>query len=178
MTEALKYQFLTENFSVVGSDEPNDWSQLLSYGPANIPAGQSVTVAFAILGGADLNDLKTNAQAARGAYLTTAVADSRDEALPLQFELAQNAPNPFAIRFAQSTMIHYNLAEPGPVSLRIFNLLGQEVAVLVQRWQNRGSYTAPWDGRDQRGLAVPAGVYFYQLRAPGFSATKKLIVVE
>jgi len=178
LTEALKYQFLTENFSVVGSDEPNDWSQLLSYGPYNIPPGQSVTVAFAILGGTDLNDLKTNAQAARGAYLTTGVAEAGDEIVPLQFALSQNSPNPFVVRTAPATMIHYHLAEPGPVRLRIFNLLGQEVAVLVQRWQNRGRYAAPWDGRDQRGLAVPAGVYFYQLHTPGFSATKKLIVVE
>jgi hypothetical protein len=180
LTEALKYQFLTENFSVVSSDAPSDWSQLLSYGPYNIPAGQSVAVAFAVLGGTDLNDLKTNAQAARGAYLTTGVDDSTPDPVPLQFELAQNSPNPFAKRASAppATEIRYNLAEAGAVSLRIFNLLGQEVAMLVQGVQNRGNYAVQWDGRDRRGVAVPAGVYFYQLRAPNFSATRKLIVVE
>jgi hypothetical protein len=70
------------------------------------------------------------------------------------------------------------VAEPGPVSLRVFNLLGQEVAVLVRNFQNRGRYTVQWDGHDRRGLAVPAGVYFYQFHAPNFSATRKLIVVQ
>jgi subtilisin family serine protease len=178
LTEALKYQFLTENFPVVNSDAPNDWSQLLSYGPFNIAAGQSATVAFAVLGGTDLNDLRANAQAARGAYLTTGVDDAPVAPVPLQFELAQNVPNPFAKRAAPTTEIRYNLADGGPVSLRIFNLLGQEVAVLVQGLQNPGNYAIKWNGRDRRGLAVPAGVYFYQLRAPNFTATRKLIVVE
>jgi hypothetical protein len=48
----------------------------------------------------------------------------------------------------------------------------------VQRVQNPGNYAVQWDGLNSRGLAVPAGVYFYQLRAPNFSATRKLIVVE
>ena len=177
-TEASKYQFLSGGFQTVSGTTPDDWSQLLGYGPYSLAAGRSTTVAFAILGGTDLNDLRTNAQAARGAYLTTGVNESRDETVPLQFELMQNAPNPFAARPAPATEIHYSLAEPGPVSLRIFNLLGQEVAVLVQRLQNRGRYAVQWDGRDRRGLAVPAGVYFYQLRAPGFSATRKMMVVE
>jgi hypothetical protein len=62
--------------------------------------------------------------------------------------------------------------------LRIFNLLGQEVAVLVQTFQDRGSYVAQWNGRDRRGLVTPSGVYFYQLKTPAFTATRKLIVVE
>jgi serine protease len=177
-TEALKYQFLSETFQVLASDQPNDWSQLLSYGPFNIAAGRSVTVAFGVLGGTNLADLQANARAARGAYLTTAVDDSRAELLPLQFELAQNTPNPFARNSAPATEIRYDVAEPGLVSLRLFNLLGQEVAVLVQNFQNRGHYAVQWDGRDRRGLAVPAGVYFYQLHAPNFSATRKLVVVQ
>ncbi|MCG3121197.1 MAG: hypothetical protein ALAOOOJD_04197 [bacterium] len=177
-TDATKYQFLTGGFQVVNGATADDWSQLLGYGPYNLAAGKSVTVAFAILGGTDLNDLKANAQAARGAYLTTAVDAPRAEPAPVQFELAQNAPNPFALRTTAATAFHYNLAAPGVVSMRIFNLLGQEVAVLVQRFQDRGRYTVQWNGRNQRGLAVPAGVYFYQLRAPNFSATRKLLVVE
>ena len=177
-TEASKYQFMTGGFQTVSGPSADDWSQLLSYGPYSLAAGKTVIVAFAILGGTDLTDLRANAQAARGAYLTTGVNEPRDESAPLQFELAQNSPNPFAMRTAPTTTIQYNLAESGPVSLRVFNLLGQETAVLVQGLQNRGRHTAPWDGLDQRGLAVPAGVYFYQLRAPNFTATRKLIIVE
>jgi subtilisin family serine protease len=176
--DATKYQYMSGGFQVVRSDVIGDWSQLLSFGPYNLAAGQSVTVAFAVLGGTDLNDLKANAQAARSAYLTTGVDDSSIEPLPSQFDLAQNTPNPFAIRTAPATEIRYSLAESGPVTLRIFNLLGQEVAVLVQGVQNRGSYAVQWNGRDRRGLAAPSGVYFYQLKTPTFTATRKLIVVE
>ena len=178
-TDAVKYQFMTENFQVVASDQPHDWSQLMSAGPFNLPAGQSVTVAFAILGGTDLADLQKNARATRDAYTSLATGvEAPTDPVPLQFELAQNAPNPFTRRTAPLTEIRYNLAETGPVSLRIFNLLGQEVATLVKSFQTRGSYSIKWDGRGQRGIAAPAGVYFYQLRAPNFSATRKLIIVE
>jgi subtilisin family serine protease len=177
-TDATKYQFLIETFQVLNSDVPHDWSQLLGYGPYNLAAGQSVTVAFAILGGTNLADLQANANAARGAYLTTGVDEAPADPVPLQFALAQSAPNPFAIKTAPAAEIRYSLAKPGPVTLRIFNLLGQEVAVLVSGVQNPGSYTAQWNGRDRRGLAVPSGVYFYQLKTPSFTATRKLIVVE
>jgi subtilisin family serine protease len=179
-TDARKYQFMTEGFQVVSSNEASDWSQLLSSGPYNLAAGGTVTVAFAILGGTNLADLQANARASRDAYNSLSVGvDSPDNTpAPVQFELAQNAPNPFAIRTAPTTEIRYSLAESGPVTLRIFNLLGQEVAVLVRGVQNRGSYAVQWDGRDRRGLAAPSGVYFYQLKTPGFTATRKLIVVE
>ncbi|MCI0691777.1 S8 family peptidase [candidate division KSB1 bacterium] len=177
-TDAAKYQYMSEGFQLVRSDAVGDWSQLLSFGPYNLPAGQSVTVAFAVLGGTDLNDLKANAQAARSVYLTTEVDDSQIDPVPLQFALAQSTPNPFAMRTAPSTEIRYSLAETGPVTLRIFNVLGQEVAVLVRGVQNPGSYAVQWNGLDRRGVAVPSGVYFYQLKTPGFTATRKLIVVE
>jgi subtilisin family serine protease len=179
-TDASKYQFMTEGFQVVSSNAASDWSQMLSSGPYNLAAGKTVTVAFAILGGTNLADLQANARAARDAYNSLAVSvDSPDNTpAPVRFELAQNAPNPFAIRTAANTEIRYSLAETGPVTLRIFNLLGQEIAVLLQGTQNRGSYAVQWDGRDRRGLAAPSGVYFYQLKTPNFTATRKLIVVE
>ncbi|MDZ7289833.1 MAG: S8 family serine peptidase [candidate division KSB1 bacterium] len=176
-TDAVKYQFMTQIFQVISSDGPNDWSQLLSYGPYSLAAGQSVTVAFAVLGGADLADLQANARAAREAFLTVGV-NSDNETSPVQFRLAQNTPNPFARRTGRVTAIQYSLAEPGPITLRIFNLLGQEVATLAQGYRNRGNYVLHWDGRDRRGLLVPSGVYFYRLQTKDFTTTKKLIVVD
>lgn len=179
-SDARKYQFMTEGFQVVSSDQASDWSQLLSSGPHNLAAGKTVTVAFAILGGTNLADLQANARASRNAYNSLSVGvDAPDNTpAPVQFELAQNAPNPFALRTAPATEIRYSLAESGPVTLRLFNLLGQEVAVLVQGIQNSGSYAVQWNGRDRRGLAAPSGVYFYQIKTPNFTATRKLIVVE
>lgn len=177
-TDTRKYQFMTEGFQVVSSNEASDWSQLLSSGPHNLAGGGTVVVAFAILGGTNLADLQANARASRNAYNSLSVGVDSPDNTPVQFELAQNAPNPFAIRAASATEIRYSLAESGPVTLRIFNLLGQEVAVLVQGVQNIGNYAVQWNGRDRRGLAAPSGVYFYQIKTSGFTATRKLILVE
>ncbi len=175
--DASKYQFMTEGFKAVSSSEASDWSQLLSFGPYNLAAGKNVTVAFAILGGANLADLQANARAAHSAYLTTGV-ETPTEPVPLQFALAQSAPNPFTVKTAPAAEIRYSLAANGPVTLRLFNLLGQEVAVLASGVQSPGSYVVQWNGRDHRGAVVPSGVYFYQLKTPNFTATRKLIVVE
>jgi subtilisin family serine protease len=176
-TDARKYQFMTEGFQVVSSDEAHDWSQLLSHGPYSLAPGQNITVAFALLGGTDLADLQANARAARAAFLTTGV-NAPSELLPQQFALSQNTPNPYARRKAEVTEIRYSVPEPGEVTLRIFNLLGQEVVVLARGFQQSGNHLVQWDGRDRRGLLVPAGVYFYQLRARDFTATRKMIVLE
>ncbi|MDZ7343182.1 MAG: S8 family serine peptidase [candidate division KSB1 bacterium] len=176
-TDASKYQFMTGGFQVVRSTLPHDWSQLLSYGPYTLTAGQSITIAFAVLGGENLADLRTNARAAREAFLTVGVA-SRSEPVPLQFALSQNTPNPFMRHSTATTEIRYSIAAPSEVDLRLFNVLGQEIAVWAQGFHQRGNYTVRWNGRDQQGGLVVPGVYFYRLRANDFMLTRKLIVVQ
>lgn len=91
------------------------------------------------------------------------------------YALAQNYPNPMGSR---PTTIKYALKKPGQTSLKIYNLLGEEVKTLVNAKQSANFYTVHWDGRDNRGQAVANGVYFYKLNSGEFSATKKLTVLK
>jgi hypothetical protein len=90
------------------------------------------------------------------------------------YELMQNYPNPNT----GHTSIRYQLAQPGKVSLKIYNTLGQVVNTLVSQEQPAGIYNAIWDGRDNNGKATANGVYFYRLEADDFKATKKMVVIR
>jgi len=115
---------------------------------------------------------------ARIAGLRVAVQENPAVA-PQHFALQQNSPNPISAS-TPSTVIRYELPFTSnvPVSLRIFNLLGQNVRELVNAMQPAGGYEAQWDGRLQNGEKAPAGIYFYQLRAGNQVATQKLMVLN
>jgi len=93
----------------------------------------------------------------------------RDGAIPNAYELSQNYPNPFN----PTTSIRFAVPMSGPVSLRVYDLLGREVAVLVDGALNAGYYTTRLDGR---GLS--SGIYFYRLVASGFVETRKMQLVK
>jgi hypothetical protein len=93
---------------------------------------------------------------------------------PLAFRLAQNAPNPFGER----TTIAYDLPRDGRVSLRVFDVNGRLVRVLKDATEPAGFYTVTWDRRDAAGREAGNGIYFYRLDTPGFSATKKMLVLR
>jgi hypothetical protein len=97
----------------------------------------------------------------------TAVSDQT--ATPLQYALLQNYPNPFN----PATNVELRIANREWVSLRVFDVLGRDVATLVNEVRPAGSYTLRWDAS-----SFPSGVYFYQLRAGSFVETKKLLVTK
>ena len=89
------------------------------------------------------------------------------------YSLSQNYPNPFN----PTTQIAYSLAKPGFVTLKVYDLLGQEVATLVNGQQNAGSHSVSFSTvSGARSLA--SGVYFYRLEAGSFVATHKMIVLK
>jgi minor extracellular serine protease Vpr len=94
--------------------------------------------------------------------------------LPLAYELGQNYPNPFN----PSTRISYSLGESGPVTLRVFDILGRDIATLVNAPQNAGSYQIMWDGRDAAHRPVSSGVYFYRLESGSFTKTNKMVMLK
>lgn len=175
-SDAGKYQFFTGGFAVTSGNQADDWAQQIGLGPFTLQPGETRTVAFAMLGGTNLNDLKINAQAARAIYSPVGVEDN--PLAPLRFELSQNQPNPFSIIAANQTVIGYTLAQDATVQVKIFNLLGQEVAVLREARQSAGAYRVNWNGRDSRGNAVPAGVYFYQVLAGNVRMVKRMVVLR
>jgi hypothetical protein len=93
---------------------------------------------------------------------------------PQEFSLMQNYPNPFN----PSTMIQYSLERAAQVSLKIYNLLGCEVATLVNEYQEAGSYTVPFGINKETFGLLRSGVYFYRLEAGSFVSTKKLILMK
>lgn len=94
--------------------------------------------------------------------------------LPTSFALEQNYPNPFNAE----TEIKYQLPEKCRVTLSIFNLMGQKIRTLVQRFQNPGNYTVRWDGRDEQGAEISSAVYIYYLETKKFKDFKKMILLK
>jgi predicted lipoprotein with Yx(FWY)xxD motif len=86
--------------------------------------------------------------------------------------LSQNYPNPFN----PATFIQFGLSAPAHVSLRIFDVSGRLVRVLVEKDYPAGSFTELWDGTNNERHPVKSGVYFYRLNAGSFSETKKLVL--
>ncbi len=89
--------------------------------------------------------------------------------VPSSFSLSQNYPNPFN----PSTKIKYSIAKAGYVSLKIYNILGQQVATLGNQYQTAGNYTATFDAS-----RLASGIYFYRLNAGSFSAVKKMLLLK
>jgi len=100
--------------------------------------------------------------------MITDVEDQTSE-LPSQFILKQNYPNPFN----PSTKISFTIPERSNVSLKIFNLLGSEVASLVNEEKPAGSY-----GVDFNAANLPSGIYFYKLEAGNYIETKKMVLLR
>ncbi|MGO9482612.1 MAG: family 43 glycosylhydrolase [Candidatus Kryptoniota bacterium] len=98
---------------------------------------------------------------------TTAVSVSGQ--LPKQFELKQNYPNPFN----PSTIISYQLPMNSHVSLRVYDILGREVAALVNENQHAGTHTVTFDG-----TRLASGIYFYELRAGDFVSNRKMVIIK
>ena len=94
--------------------------------------------------------------------------------VPVAFELGQNYPNPFN----PSTRIAYTIGERGLVTLGVFDILGREIATLVNEPQAAGSYQILWNGRNSANLPVTSGVYFYRLRSGGFSKTNAMVLLK
>lgn len=100
--------------------------------------------------------------------------EAMKEVIPKDFKLFQNFPNPFN----PSTTIYVRLPEGEPFRLLIFNVLGQRVRTLYTGRGNGDTQKILWDGKNDVGLRVSSGVYFYQIRSEGFSATKQMLLVQ
>lgn len=105
-------------------------------------------------------------------YIVTGSAVTGVEAeseLPAAFELKQNYPNPFN----PTTTISYLIPTAGNVSLKVYDILGNEVVQLVNGFQNAGSYSIKFDGKN-----LASGIYFYRLNSGSFSSVKKLTLIK
>ena len=92
-----------------------------------------------------------------------------DVTTPLVYALEQNYPNPFN----PSTTINFSIGDPGIVKLALYNLLGQEVKLLVNEFKEAGPHTITFDAS-----SLPSGSYFYTLEISHFKQTKKMVLAK
>jgi hypothetical protein len=89
--------------------------------------------------------------------------------LPTTYQILQNYPNPFN----PSTTIQYQLPATSRVTIRLYNILGQQVRTLVGEIQEAGFKSVLWNGTNESGNPVASGVYFYRIEANGMSGTSR-----
>jgi len=99
----------------------------------------------------------------------TSAVGHDSSSVPRTFQLAQNFPNPFN----PSTEIRYQLAEPGMVRLIVYDLVGQEVGVLVNKYQPAGYYATRFDAK-----GISSGVYVYRLMAGDFVQSRRTVLIK
>lgn len=97
-----------------------------------------------------------------------------EDTLPRRFAVYGNYPNPFT---AQTT-VRYDLPEAAAVQFRIYSLLGQEVHSATLGTQPAGEHQVQWDGRSNGGAQLGSGIYFYEIRAGGSSASGTMTLVR
>jgi hypothetical protein len=97
-----------------------------------------------------------------------------NDVTPSHFELKGNYPNPFN----PETIIGFNLPQQTPVTLRVYNILGQVVNTLVDEVLPAGNHAVKWDGTNDGGKEVASGVYFYRIKAGDFESTQKMTLLR
>jgi hypothetical protein len=153
------------------------------------------TPIFKFLGLSEINSIRVSTSASRIVYLgigfeqitdeatrdtimsrsinwlsqnTTGVAEENNS-MPDYYSLDQNYPNPFN----PSTKIKYSVSQESPVTIKVFDLIGQEVAVLVDEVKEPGYYSVTFDA-----LGLTSGIYIYQMRAGNFTSSKKMSILK
>lgn len=102
-------------------------------------------------------------------YNPTSVNDSRTDQLPIKINLEQNYPNPFN----PSTVIGYQLSVGGNIQLKIYDLLGREVATLVDEYKQAGNYLTNFNG-----TGLSSGLYFYKLKTDNTILSRKMMLIK
>jgi hypothetical protein len=168
-TDSEKWQSISGG-TVVTAAGPADISFVIAAGPIDIPANGTATVVFAMAAGDDLSELRTHADSALVKWESIMPLGIDPEPVrPVGFALEQNYPNPFN----PVTNFAFTIPEPGYVELKIFSLLGQEVATVVAGEKSAGRHVIPWNAG-----AYASGVYIYRLQAGREVRTRKLVLLR
>ena len=163
------------------------YKDILEYNPtsdtwksrASIPTGRvgpaacSIGGKIYVLGGMNISNVRLSTVEEYDPALDTtnivSVKDGSNSEIPTTFKLEQNYPNPFN----PTTSIEYRVASTEYVTLKVYDVLGREVATLVNEEKPAGTYEIKWNAEN-----LSCGAYFYQLKAGDFVQTKKLILMK
>jgi hypothetical protein len=193
MTDGDKWLYVNTNRATNPNGDAGsnvDHSQFWGQRSFNLAAVATKRVGFAVVAGTSLADFVRSAREAQRQWvlrlgnaidvITTDVVQTTPDAIPESYDLGQNYPNPFN----PTTVIRYALPEPSSVTLKIYNVLGQQVAELVNDVKSAGFFQAQWNGRNQYGQLVSSGVYFYRMEAHAtndgnvFVSEKKMLMLK
>ncbi len=103
-----------------------------------------------------------------GSLIVDGVSETQ-QSTPARFALDQNFPNPFN----PGTTIRFRVSRQAPVTLAVYDILGRQIATLVERIMPPGEYTISWDARDN-----PSGVYWYRLETNDVTITKMMVLLK
>jgi hypothetical protein len=149
-TSAKEYKDLQMQFSVIGDEADNLFYKV---------------IAFSELPGT----YESNIVACTGNKAPKKIIANQNLNSPVEYSLEQNYPNPFN----PTTQINYSIKEAGLVQLKIYDILGKEIANLVNKNKEAGNYSVDFNAAE-----LPSGVYIYQLTAPGFTQARKMILAK
>jgi hypothetical protein len=110
--------------------------------------------------------------------VTTGFELVQENTLPRISALFQNYPNPFNANTTICFQLTGNVESSLQTTLKIYNILGQQVVTLLDRPLEPGQHQVTWDGRDGRGNDVASGIYFCYLQAGGLRQTKRMILIR
>jgi len=153
-----------------------DVSHVISGGPYSIQPNETIHIAFSIAAGFNIDELRNAISNSRNKYpqIPTSIINEEIE-LPSEFSLSQNYPNPFN----PTTKISWRSPVGSWQVLKVFDILGNEVATLVNEYNSAGSYEIVFSAIGTRhDASLPSGVYFYQLKVGGLVETKKMILLR
>jgi len=186
-TDEEKYDFMAARHPFGRGENympnPADWDYpefdyrfLLSIGPINIPAGKSLYTAVAIVLGEGLEGLQTNSDYAKQLYDNSSAIESPNEdgLIIDKYAISQNYPNPFN----PTTAIEYSLPQMDHVTIKIYNILGQQLITLVDEPKSAGLHKIYWNGKNSLGYDIASGLYFYKIKTSNFSKIKKMILLR
>lgn len=149
---------------------PSDVSFVISGGPFSISANNYIDIAFAIAGGSNHEAVREAIKQSRIKYNEIITNMKRETSIkPAEFALYQNYPNPFN----PLTVIGFQLPYAQYVTLKVYNILGEEVAMLVNEEKPAGVHEVKFDGSN-----LASGVYFYTIKSGEFLQSKKMILLK
>jgi uncharacterized protein (TIGR03790 family) len=149
-TSAKEYKDLQMQFSVIGDEADNLFYKV---------------IAFSELPGT----YESNIVACTGNKAPKKIKANQNLNSPVEYSLEQNYPNPFN----PTTQINYSIRETGLVQLKIYDILGKEIATLVNANKEAGNYSVDFNAAE-----LPSGVYIYKLQAGYFISSKKMILIK
>jgi hypothetical protein len=141
----------------------------VSVDAAQLPTNAANTYYFALGIGKNDSTMLNALSDAQKKYLTAIVSVAKEKEMPVNYSLSQNYPNPFN----PATKIKFSLPNQNYVSIKVYNTLGQEVAVLVNKNLSAGSYSVDFNAGN-----LPSGVYIYTMNAGSTKISNKMLLIK